>query len=268
MGITIPGLRKRTKKSKTTNGNYLVRAMDMMTTAIINTISRMFYLLLTLLFSSSIFSSCSKDRYVDYSQTSKLSIAVAGVVETKDSYVLSKAVNGGRGGLSSNANNNDLSFAVDEFTVEINSQTTSDTEQINPSHRLSSTPNSPSINGNSRAAVVGMENDVKYRILLFNLSTKKFERSEIATAGTLLEIDVYKGQEYEWYAYSYNTADHIIAPDINNPQVESKTDRPLLYANGTVTANDIGATPININFQHQLAQIKVEVDTRAVYGDI
>lgn len=228
----------------------------------------MFYLLLTLLFSSSIFSSCSKDRYVDYSHTSKLSIAVAGVVETKDSYDLSKAVNGGRGGLSSNANNNDQSFAVDEFTVEINSQTTSDTEQINLSNRLSSTQNSPSIHGNSRAAVVGMENDVKYRILLFNLSTKKFERSEIATAGTLLEIDVYKGQEYEWYAYSYNTADHIIAPDINNPQVESKTDRPLLYANGTVTANDVGSTPININFQHQLAQIKVEVDTRGVYGDI
>src|SRR5690606_25139465 len=96
MGTTILGLQKRTKKSKTTNGNYLVSAMDMMTTAIINTISRMFYLLLTLLFSSSIFSSCSKDQYVDYSQTSKLSIAVAGVVETKDAYDLSKAVKIGR----------------------------------------------------------------------------------------------------------------------------------------------------------------------------
>lgn len=242
--------------------------MDMITTALINSISRTCYLFLTLLFSGSLFFSCSKDQFIDTSQTAKLSIVVSGVIDALDEQSLPRAMNGGLEGMISSTAGQVNSIKIDEFTIDITARKTSDIEELKLPNKLGSTQKKQSGNELSKAATVGMEDGIQYRILLYNTSTNKFERSEIATSGTALEIDVYKGQEYEWYAYSYNTADHIEAPDINNPQVISKTDSPLLYASGKVTATDIGSTPIHINFQHQLAQIKVEVDTRAVYGDI
>lgn len=119
-----------------------------------------------------------------------------------------------------------------------------------------------------RTGAIAMENGVKYQILLYNKSTARFETSLQATAGEPTEIVVVKNQEYEWYAYSFDSKEEIPAIDLGNLVVPSQTDRPLLFAKGLITATQLGSTPLAITFQHQLAQLQVQVDARGMFGNI
>ncbi|MBL1407260.1 hypothetical protein [Sphingobacterium faecale] len=118
------------------------------------------------------------------------------------------------------------------------------------------------------AADIPMEIGVKYWFVLFNPSTQKFEQSLQLVSGTPTKLDVVRNQNYEWYAYSYDDTDNITALDPNNPQIQTKPDRPFLYAKGTIKATATGDTPLSIIFKHQLQQLKIHVDTRGLFGDI
>ncbi|MCY4778595.1 hypothetical protein ORI89_02955 [Sphingobacterium sp. UT-1RO-CII-1] len=118
------------------------------------------------------------------------------------------------------------------------------------------------------AADIPMEVGVKYWLVLYNKASQQFEHSLQATSGTKVELDVVKNQEYEWYAYSYDSEDNIPPLNANNPEIETKIDKPFLYARGTITATETGSTPLVIVFKHQLQQVKIRIDTRGVFGNI
>lgn len=107
------------------------------------------------------------------------------------------------------------------------------------------------------ATSVPMENNIKYRLLLYT-SADVLVASIEATAGQAEHITVTSGSTYKWYAYSYNTNGAIAAPNPANPVLTTPTDSPLLYASGTITPTALG-TVLPITFKHQLTQLKVEV---------
>lgn len=121
---------------------------------------------------------------------------------------------------------------------------------------------------NPLAADIPMEIGVKYWFVLFNPATQKFEQSLQLVSGTSTKLDVVRNQNYEWYAYSYDDTDDITALDPNNPQIQTKPNRPFLYAKGTIKATTTGDTPLSITFKHQLQQLKIRLNTRGLFGNI
>ena len=228
-------------------------------------------LFITVVIVNFIFSACSKDKAVLSGEVGKLVINVVGVSSQSQAKLIDfrSSAFSPRGSIQNLLSDQHVETVdLSDYTMDIISQTGDLNQQIQvevPSAMKSST-RSPS--KAVRASVTPMQNGTTYRILLMNMRDQRIERSELATAGTLLEIDVHKGQEYKWFAYSYNNNESIDAPDLTAPKLQSRTDVPLLYASGNVTASTVGTTPISINFTHQLTQLHVEVDTRGLFGGI
>lgn len=139
---------------------------------------------------------------------------------------------------------------------------------INKADRPAIAKQMSSPNGFHIAANIPMEVGVKYWLVLYNKASQKYEHSLQAASGTKVELEVVKNQEYEWYAYSYDSEDNITPLNVNNPEIQTKVDKPLLYASGTITATETGSTPLVIVFKHQLQQVKLRIDTRGVFGNI
>lgn len=114
---------------------------------------------------------------------------------------------------------------------------------------------------------VNMSAGIKYRFLLYNKATNTRSVSILVTAGQALEIDVVKGEQFYWYAYSYNTEDDIADPNANNPVLTTVINKPLLYATGEISPV-LGTNPIAILFEHKLTQLKVNVNSRNYYADM
>ncbi|MCL8000840.1 hypothetical protein M8994_21860, partial [Brucella sp. 21LCYQ03] len=113
-----------------------------------------------------------------------------------------------------------------------------------------------------------MQQGVKFWIALYNTTTKRYEHSVQGTSGTPLSLAIVRGQDYEWWAYSYNSTESI--PEVNpeNPIIETTTDKPLLYAKGKINFSNSGDNRLAILFINQLKQIRIDVDTRGLFGDI
>ncbi|MCL7986349.1 hypothetical protein M8998_00180 [Sphingobacterium sp. lm-10] len=120
----------------------------------------------------------------------------------------------------------------------------------------------------SRSATSPMQQGVKFWIALYNTTTKRYEHSVQGTSGTPLSLAIVRGQDYEWWAYSYNSTESI--PEVNpeNPIIETTTDKPLLYAKGKINFSNSGDNRLAILFINQLKQIRIDVDTRGLFGDI
>lgn len=132
-----------------------------------------------------------------------------------------------------------------------------------------------SLNGNaskinkSAAVPVDMDAGIKYVILLYNKTTNHTEFIGQATVGQALVIDAVKGQEYDWYAYSYNTTADITLPTSIDDVIDTPTDTELLYAKGTTSiSTTVLNTPIPILFKHKLAEIVFEVDSDRLFGTL
>ncbi|WP_166332763.1 fimbrillin family protein [Sphingobacterium chungjuense] len=119
----------------------------------------------------------------------------------------------------------------------------------------------------------------KYRLVLYKVvgGTQTFWRQKQLTSSasnvvdTTQQIEVVRGDSYQWYAYSYNNANDIppIATTGSNPAVSMGTNSDFLYATGTFTILPTGAanTPLAINFRHQVARLAVEIDARGMFAD-
>lgn len=215
-----------------------------------------------------LFSSCRKERFTGNAGDPKLVINVAGIV-AQSQPAKNKAESAVElGGISSNSKPQP-SIKVGQFTMDVHTSKEEMDLNLKQSNMLSSTSKNGSSSGSLRSAVVKMDDGVKYRVLLFNTTTNRMEKAVVATAGVALEIDVFEGQTYKWYAYSYNSSEQadLGTIDLTDPKIYSKPDKPLLYATGEVTSVH-GSTPISINFLHQMTQLKVEVDTKGMFGDI
>lgn len=112
-----------------------------------------------------------------------------------------------------------------------------------------------------------MVEGVKYRFLLYNKASGRCEASFSSTSGKVGRINVTEGTEYYWYAYSFNSTDSISEVDVENPIIETPTDKPLLYASGVLTPQR-GNNAVPITFDHKLTQLKVEIDARGMFANI
>ena len=234
-----------------------------------NVVSRTFHFFTLIALTLLISVSCSKEKDTPTVDGARLTISVSGIAESEVIKPGRQSV-GKSVALSTNSNQQILKLdnaKVGEFSIEVNSVAKS----INATQNVVGGKNRAAKsmeNNTGRAGSVSMESGVKYQIILRNKATGVFEKATTAVAGTNTDISVKLGQEYDWYAISYNNTDDIAQPNLANPVVESKTDQPFLFASGSVTVSSEGSTPIAITFDHQLAQILVEVDSRGVYGDI
>lgn len=123
--------------------------------------------------------------------------------------------------------------------------------------------------GKSATKALAMAPGIKYRLLLYKEG--KFVTSVHAQSGVASHVEVVKGEEYTWYAYSYNTADNI--PDVANPAapvIESAVDKPLLYASGTVTVTGAGNVdkPLLVRFAHRTSKIGAELSVRGMFAGL
>lgn len=121
---------------------------------------------------------------------------------------------------------------------------------------------------NPLAADIQMNPGVKYVFILQNTTTRGLEHVVLGESNKQLLLDIVKGQEYNWYAYSYNNEDDIPLPNRSTPQAQTYTDKPLLYASGRAKRTGIGNENVKITFKHQLKKVQVHIDTRGIFGDI
>lgn len=141
----------------------------------------------------------------------------------------------------------------------------SENKVIASSKRSSST-------GESKAAVNTMSpmpTGNTYKILLYKNGT--YVKTVSAVSGTLIQVEVEKNILYDWYAYTFNTADPL--PDVtstSNPTIESVVDKPLLYSSGTVqvTGEGIVNKPLRLEFNHRTSRVGAEINARGVFAGL
>jgi len=213
--------------------------------------------------------SCRKDSASGSGGEPKLVINVGGIVAPVQPNPIKASSAIELEGISASNTNVKPSIKVGQFSMDLQASKEDMDLNLSQPNILSSTPRSVSNNGALKSAVVKMSAGVKYRVLLVNTLTQQVEMDFVATAGEMLEIAVVEGRTYQWCAYSYNSSDEADLGSVNlvAPTIYSKPDKPLLFATGQITTV-LGTTPISINFQHQMAQLKVEVDTKGMFGDI
>lgn len=196
---------------------------------------------------------CSKNKGVDSPFTGdmvNLSVLVQGVKSPDISSSLRASI-GNQVGLDLPMKRHSVTLSEDDVFYDIISE-----EEDLPSD----IDFNSSINGKVKYATdVPMESGIKYRLMLYNATSDDFYVSIEATVGQTQHISVIPGQEYKWYAYSYNTNTAIAPPaNLNNPSIMTPTETTLLYASGTIIATT-DDTALPITFAHQLTQLRVEV---------
>lgn len=113
-------------------------------------------------------------------------------------------------------------------------------------------------------------NGVKYRLLLYE-ENGTFASSTLLTSGVVGEVDVVKGNSYNWYAISYHNTEDV--PDVNpaDPKLSLPGERDVLYASGSIAIPEVEGdvnVPLGIVFNHRLARVGIELNTMGMFADI
>ncbi|MGH2623696.1 MAG: hypothetical protein ACRDE7_08525, partial [Sphingobacterium sp.] len=111
--------------------------------------------------------------------------------------------------------------------------------QIVHDNQVQSRSNRDKIKGSSSANGAGfkaaaIEEGVKYNLYLYK-ADGTFVSAEELTAGTPAEVAVTQGEDYKWYALSYNSTDAIAAFDAADPVIAVPEGKDVLYAAGTLS---------------------------------
>lgn len=228
------------------------------------------YNVIVMLLASCIISSCSHKDQLDVAGTgTKLTIDVAGVIGAE-------VITMNRAKASSATSAKSIASFASGFTTDSQVEQTPISATHDAQNKSNTTTGISAKASANRAATQNMQPGFTYRIFVYNKSTGQLWRTVKATAGTPLTIDVTKGNSYAWYAYSYNNTDDLPEPtNVADPVIETSTSKDLLYAKGEVTiaqtpANQQDNYPLNIVFNHRVAQVYVKVDasTLADYATI
>ncbi len=117
------------------------------------------------------------------------------------------------------------------------------------------------------AASSPMVPKVKYRIVILDLSNNIVTTVQ-STVHEIVSIDLVLGQQYNWYAYSYDDENEIPAPS-SSQIIETPINRDLLYAKSNAPFTVVaGENPISIIFNHQLALLSIELDYDRLFATI
>ena len=115
-----------------------------------------------------------------------------------------------------------------------------------------------------------VETGVTYR-LFFYTEDGDFVTSAQLTSGTPGDITVPKGDNYNWYAVSYNDTEDIPAVDLENPSLALPANKDVLYASGelNIAADASDETiALGIVFEHAFARIAIELNTMGMFADM
>jgi len=128
-----------------------------------------------------------------------------------------------------------------------------------------------SSSGSTKAEVITQS--ATYKLFLYkkvgtNLVAAGSQQFSTTAAGSLA---VEKGQEYEWYALSYNNTENLDETPDGTDLIQLDGNKDVLYAKGSFTVpNTAGnvAVPLNITFDHKFARIAIELNTMGMFGPI
>ena len=123
---------------------------------------------------------------------------------------------------------------------------------------------------NKSAAVSPMNPGYTYRIMLYNKTTNQLFKTFLARSNQTFEVEVPKGAKFTWYAYSYNDNEDIPEPtNLNNPSIQMSVNKDFLFDSGEIEtlqtpSGQLNTYPINIVFDHKVAQLKVKIDASSL----
>lgn len=237
------------------------------------------------------FTACKKENKEAITGTAKLRIAVSGVstpsnertpLNLRSASGKSASVNKGDVGahLKAKMKHNGRSAmlnrdAFSAFTYTENDYSSA-VQHIDPkssiqrSFKMASSKQKRSSATVRSGELLEMEAKIKYRFVLFSGTGKSrvVDRDFELEAGTPISIDVVKGQEYSWVAYSFNTDEGIPALNVHEPTVETFTDKSLLHASGSFNTNNAGDYDLPILFAHKLMRFGLRLDSRGIFAKI
>ena len=233
---------------------------------------------ITAIFLITFFSACSRKEVSDFDgpiplgKEAVLSVSIAGIENPMDKEMESKAIAGrvmikGQS-LKPQVNTAEGSlYELPEFDAFV--QSTSGAITDNKKLKIGF-DRSSNTSGRNKAEAKPMENLVTYQILLYNPDGSLF-KSVQAKSNQKLAIEVWKGVEYNWYAYSYNeTADMPALNNAANPTIESNIQKDLLYAKGTIKVDGAGniEKPLGILFKHKVSNIVMELNAQGLFAGL
>ncbi|MBP3944077.1 hypothetical protein J5U18_10995 [Sphingobacteriaceae bacterium WQ 2009] len=218
---------------------------------------------------------CNKEAVKSKEANEKLIIEVSGIVDEYPAKIALKA--------SSNKSSNHSHTDNKIITKELNGvtlQLSAGEIHTNGVRKVLKQQNQPKIAAakshlasttTTSSRMIAMDANVSYRLILYakNGDSFQFEQAVDLKSGRKTEIDIVKGVQYQWYAYSYNMEDDL-SPlnDMSNPNIESSFDKELLYDAGTFSLRDIGSHHLHIKFKQQLSRIGLKVNSKGIFGTI
>lgn len=143
-------------------------------------------------------------------------------------------------------------------------------EQTAPKSSGVSIGNGAKVGKAGALAAEAVPSGVTYLLLVYT-QDGDFVDSELLTSGTPGEIVVPKGNDYNWYAVSYNSADDSPSVDPENAVLNLPGDKDVLYASGQFSidanANDDNIA-LGIVFEHVFARVAIELNTMGMFADM
>lgn len=221
---------------------------------------------LPLLLVSLLFNACSKLETTPDNMSTRLTINVDGITNI-DNLVETKASTNNSSVISNTLRKTE-SFKSNNFVVDIISEQNTVGAELEKKSALNLT-NASDVLGRSlqkAATKTPMESGVKYAFLLFDKTTNVLKHSILASSGQPIVIDVVKGYNFKWVAYSFNTSDTFDLPNQDSLVIPTPVDKALLYASGEIDPQ-LGNNPVSITFDHKLTQLNVSLDSRRMFFD-
>lgn len=219
--------------------------------------------------------SCNKEPVNSKTTNEKLIIQVAGIVDEYPTKIALKASNN-KSFNSFDANSKIITKELNGITLQLSSgdmHTSSERKVLKQQHqpKVATAKSQLASKATSSTSIVAMENNVSYRLVLYvkNGNSMQFQQSLDLKSGRKTEIDIVKGQQYQWYAYSYNT-EHDLIPlnSTSNPAIASSFDKELLYDSGTFNLKNTGGHQLLIKFKQQLSRIGLRINSKGIFGSI
>ncbi len=202
--------------------------------------------------------SCNKSQDIEKVESSdvlKLSVSISGIQENIANSADKKAALTGE--------SKPLIRSYEEFDAQVSV----DNHVEKASNIRIQSSNANSNGGAARAEAIAP--GVKYRLFLYK-EDGTFVSSNALATNTAGSVSIVAGQNYKWYALSYNNDEQV--PDVTNGSsaIALAGGKDVLHAAGTlsVPANATGSLPLSIVFKHKTSRLAIELNSMGMFGDM
>lgn len=203
--------------------------------------------------------SCDKSQLADQTvdgQKLELSVTVSGIQENS---------NGGVNDKKSSINNNSKSIvrSYGEFDVAVSVD-----NKIENRNNIRLASSSKLSSGNA-AKAEAISQDVKFRLFLYKNDGTFVSSTELTANGTG-KVGIEAGQNYKWYALSYNNTENVPDVPTGSSSIQLAPGKDVLHAAGSlsVPANPSGSVQLPILFKHKAARLAIELNSMGMFGNM